>query len=54
MKVLTAVGAAIFVAFAAGLLSDSWDLVVGAVVATVLWVIVMDRRSKYAGWTKGD
>lgn len=54
MRILTAAGAAIFVAFVAGLLSENWDLVVGAVVATVLWIIVMDRSAKRSGWSKGE
>lgn len=51
MKLITGTGGAIFAAFTVGVLAGVWALAIGALIATIIWSIAVDRSSRQPyGW----
>ena len=56
MRLITGTGLAVFVAFVVGIVAGVWWLVIGAVIATLVWSATADRTTRWTarpkGWTR--
>jgi hypothetical protein len=54
MRLITGTGLAVFVAFVVGVSAGVWWLMVGAVIATLVWSVTADRTTRWTArkkWT---
>lgn len=55
MRLITGTGLAVFVAFVVGIVAGVWWLVIGAVIATLVWSTTADRTTRWTapkGWDR--